>query len=166
MKKNKLLPIWIALAAMLFTGCASTGRLDGGRSSNYGKDAETGLANGKKMEVLPINLLGSFFRLIPFTMESGLESTIDEPVVAVASSVASKTAAEKLSARSERDPGTGRKVVEYGAAGISTDAQKLDAILREIERIKNGIPHKVDRSGDDSSSDTSDDGSPSDAPSS
>lgn len=146
MKKNTLLITLIL--AILSIGCVNTHRLDGGTSATYGKDPETGLAVGTETSAGGFDLFGSLFRFRPYVKRTGLASSIDEPTVASGTSAASDTAAQALKAEMEREPGTGKKRVTYGATGLSTEAQKLDSILREIERIKNGLPHKVDRTED------------------
>ena len=141
--KTKKLRLWTAVVlAVLLTGCASTHRLDGGRSAIYATD-ENGQGIGKEIEGPRLQFMGSVLTLFSWSSKSNVRSTVDEPIAAAGYTAASKTAAEAMKAESMRDPLTGQKRVTYGATGLSTEAQDLQKILAEVEKIKNGLPHKV-----------------------
>lgn len=137
--KHKINSIIALVFVILCAGCASTHRLDGGRFDVYGNDPATGEATGKSLEILRFDMLGAMFRVHPFTMRSGLSVSTDEPTAAAGYSALSKTAAENMTAESERTT-NGTKTVRYGAQGLSTEAQELAKILAEAERLKNGLP--------------------------
>lgn len=148
MKTRILKTTTLALVNLLLLGCASTHRMDGGRSAIYGVNPNNGEPSGKSIEVLRFDLLGAMFRAVPFAMRSGLASEIDEPTAAAGYTALSATAAQSMAATSERHT-NGTKVVTYGAQGFETKAQELAEILAEAERIKNGLPRRGEDPKDD-----------------
>lgn len=125
----------LLLAAIIIpalVGCGTIGRTDGGESAVFA-------ATGKQTTGPSISLLGGMVKLNTWRKWDNVTATVDEPVGAVGGSALSKAAAEAIQAESMRDT-NGMKRITYGAQGISTDAQKLDSILHELERIKNGVP--------------------------
>lgn len=132
--KHPAFSIWAALvvAALLTTGCASTHRLDGGRSATFGVD-EKGVANGAEIEGPRIAVLGGVLQLFSFTKRDNVLSTIDEPSASAGYTAASRTAMENASAQMIRSNGV--KQVTYGAQGVTTDAQDLKAILDALQKL-------------------------------
>lgn len=123
----------IVLSLVFFlSGCASTHRLDGGRSAIFGVNTN-GVANGTEIEGPRIALMGSVIQLFSFTKRDNVASTIDEPSASAGYTAASKTAMENASAQMTRSNGV--KTVTYGAQGVATDAQDLKAILDGLQKL-------------------------------
>ncbi len=124
----------ILVLSILSIGCAGFYRSDVGRSSTYTD------GNGERTEGPSIRI--GFLQLHSFQREKNLTSAVDEPTLAFGSSAASKTAAESLSALSERNPTNGVKTVKWGAAGLSQEAQKLDEILLRLNQLQRPIANQ------------------------
>lgn len=118
--------------AFILSGCASTHRLDGGRSAIFGVNTN-GVANGTEIEGPRIALMGSVIQLFSFTKRDNVASTIDEPSASAGYTAASKTAMENASAQMTRSNGV--KTVTYGAQGVTTDAQDLKAIIDALQKL-------------------------------
>jgi hypothetical protein len=122
----------LIIAALFATGCASTHRLDGGRSAVFGVDTN-GVANGTEIEGPRIAFLGSVVQLFSFTKRANLAASIDEPSASAGYTAASKTAMENASAQMTRSNGV--KTVTYGAQGVTTDAQDAKGILDALQKL-------------------------------
>ena len=85
--------ILVLSLAFILSGCASTHRLDGGRSAIFHSDAN-GQGTGTEVEGPRIALLGGVLQLFSFTKRNNVASTIDEPSASAGYTAASKTAME------------------------------------------------------------------------
>ena len=124
--------ILVLSLAFILSGCASTHRLDGGRSAIFHSDAN-GQGTGTEVEGPRIALLGGVLQLFSFTKRNNVASTIDEPSASAGYTAASKTAMENASAQMVRSNGV--KQVTYGAQGVTTDAQDLKAIIDALQKL-------------------------------
>lgn len=165
--KKLLSIISMSALAVATAACGFTTRGDGGISSVYGNplasitnkdaeltntDPEIGLTytlspsdagGGKRWSGPALNLFGGVIGFRTYEIERGLVSRIDEPVFAAASTIASDTTATDISAESKRTP-QGFKHVRYGAAGIASEAQDAEAILKRIAELY-GVKVTIDR---------------------